>query len=368
MMKQFFLTIALFITSLAVCAQGSGAMPVKKSITRTVQQLGIPEGDLSTPGKHAYKVKGQKVVMRVSEAKVVEHIGIPLFSQNIRLQMSSPVYDFLEYTLLHKKLSLTGDSVRVNSVTFKKGNWDTLLTITDDMQCTISNNMERQYEVSWYAADKLLASLTFPVQYDLLMLSNKQELENILISHLSHAGGTLSDYSIKSPDKDTFSHEYKNNGIYMLEGDTYLKRSITDNLFYKKKEQAYSLFSSSQYPAESLSNILLRADKALPKASLTLRVVTYDNKVKTLKCTIADWLSCMEAYDCHCFYGFDKETDGKTTAVLYASNAKAGYDHVLRLECNTDQLDQPVVQLTGTAYLFSPTSNVKNMFFQYKKK
>lgn len=367
-MKNIFLTIALFVVSLAACAQGSASLPVKKSITRTVQQLGIPAGDLKVPGMHAYTVKGQKVVMRVNDSKVVEHVGIPLFSQNIRLQMSSPVYDFLEYTLLHKKLSLAGDSIRVNSVTFKKGNWDTLLTITDDMQCTINCNMGRQYEVSWYAADKLLASLTLPVQYDLLMLSNKQELENIFIADLDDTGGTLSDYSIKSPDKDTFSNEYKNNNIFMLEGDTYLKRSITDNLFYRKKGQTYSLFSSSQYPAESLSNILLRADKSLPNAYVTLKVVKYDSTVKTIEFTMADWLACIEKYDCHCYYGFDKETDGKSSAVLYASNPKAGYDHVLMLECNTDDLDKSVVHLTGTAYLFSPTSNVKNMFFQYKKK
>lgn len=361
MMKPAFLILSLLLCVLTLQAQ------TKKVLTSTLQQVGLNRVDTLKPGSYAYKVSGHRMVVRVGDAGVVEHVGIPLFPSKMRTQMPSPVYDFLEYTLLKKTLSLSGDNMRINSVSFKKGNWNTLLSVTDNMQCNINNNMGRLYDVTWYDTDKIVASVSFPIQYDLLLLSNKEELENILIADLRNSTGALSDYTIKAPDSGTFSSEYDNKKIFMLAGDTYLKNSITNNLYYMKKGQSYRLFASSQYPAESLANILLRADKSLPKAYVTLRVVKYDGTVETVEFTMADWISCMAKYDCQCYYGFDKENDGKSTAVLYASNPKSGYDHVLMLECNTDQLDQSVVHLSGTAYLFSPTSNVKNMFYKYKK-
>lgn len=368
MMKRLFVILLIFTVTVAVNVQAKVHIAMKKSVTTALQQVGIADTAPLSPGWHYYKVREQSVVVRVSESGIVEHVGIRLFPMQMRQQMPSPIYDFLEYVLLKKTLSLSDDVMRVNSVTFMKGNWATLLTIDDNMQCHISNNMGRLYEVAWYDADRLIVSLSFPVQYDLLMLSNKEELERLLISELKNGEGKSKDYSLHSVTPDTFSHAYSNKGIYMTEGDAYLKSAITDNLFYRKTGKTYKLFAASQYPAESLANILLQADTALPKTYLTLRVVKYDGTVENVEFTIADWLSCMEKYDCHCYYGFDKEIDGKATAVLYASNSSAGYDHVLMLECNTDQLDQSVVHLTGTAFLYSPTSNVINLFYKYKKK
>lgn len=367
-MKHLTLVLITLLSAITTQAQTAISPKTKKSLAAVLQQIGISNTDTMTAGNHAYKVLNHKVILRISEDKVPVHVGIPLFPKNMRSQMPSPVYDFLEYALLKKALKLPGDEVRINSITFTHGGWADLLNVTDEMLCTIGNSMGRLYEVSWYNADKLIASATFPIQYDMLMLSNKEELENLLLADLRSTQGILSDYSIKTPAHDTFSKEYTNKEVCMVKGDTYINNSIATNLFYRKRGQTYKLFSSSKYPAESLANILLRADKALPKATVTLKVVKYDGSIETIETTMADWLRCMQGYDCNCYYGFDKEVNGKATAVVYASNPKAGYDHVLMLECDIDQLDTPSVHLKGTAYLFSPTSNVRNLFYKYKKK
>ena len=44
---------------------------------------------------------GQIVTLRTDVSRTVEHIGIPLFRDEMRALMPSPVYDFMEYAVLN---------------------------------------------------------------------------------------------------------------------------------------------------------------------------------------------------------------------------------------------------------------------------
>jgi len=46
---------------------------------------------------------GLTIAARINEQGIVEHIGLPMFSEEIRTLIPSPIYDFLEYAVLNKK-------------------------------------------------------------------------------------------------------------------------------------------------------------------------------------------------------------------------------------------------------------------------
>lgn len=365
-MTYSILTPLLTVAPLCVSSQ---TQPVTKtSVTNALRALGITHADTLSQGNTLYTVKGQRVALRVSAAGV-EHVGIPIFPMEMRRATPSPVYDYIEYTLLVNTFGLPEATVLHGGLTFIKGSWNDMLAITDDIPCTISCNDGKRYEVTWQRSDgQILVAVSFPVQYDMLMFSKKEELERQLIQKLRNIDGRQTDNTIRHAKEELFSKRYENREVYMLEGDSHIKPVITNNLYYRRQGSTYRLFSSSRLPAESLANILLTADRRLPKARMVLSVVKYDGTAETVEITAADWLDCMKAEGCRSYYAFDKETAGKATVVLYAANEATGYDHVLTLACDIDQLDKSALSLSGTAYLFSPTSNVKNLFYEYKKK
>ena len=80
----------------------------------------------------------RKIVVRVGMANMVEHIGVPLFNEQMRMLMPSPVYDFLEFAVLDKKYRLNSNTLNLSKVIFKRGNWDTLLReCLDECDCSI---------------------------------------------------------------------------------------------------------------------------------------------------------------------------------------------------------------------------------------
>lgn len=365
-MKNSIIIALCAMAPLSVCSQTR--QPAKANVANVLRSLGITNVDTLRPGNTLYNIRGQRVSLRVS-ADGVEHIGIPVFPNELRTKSPSPVYDYIEYTLLVNTFHLPEASVLQGGVTFRKGAWSDMLAITSDMPCTVSCNDGKSYEVTWQRSDgSTLVAVSFPMQYDMLMFSNKEELEQRLIQKLKTVNGRQTDNTIRHAKAELFTRHYDNNEVYVLEGDTHIKQIITNNLYYRRSGSTYRLFSSSRLPAESLANILLTADRRLPKARILLSVVKYDATTEKVEITAADWLDCMKADGCRSYYAFDKEEDGKATVVLYAANETTGYDHVMTLTCNIDQLDSSAVSLQGTAYLFSPTSNVKNLFYEYKKK
>lgn len=360
--------LAALLTVSPLCAWSQAQPVTKASIADALTALGIAHADTLPVGNTIYAIRGQRVALRIS-ADGVEHVGIPIFPKEMRSTAPSPVYDYMEYTLLVNTFGMPAATVLNGGLTFIKGSWSDMLAITSDMPCTISCNDGKRYEVTWLRGDgETLVAVSFPVQYDMLMFSKKEELERQLIQKLRNIDGRQTDNTIHHARVELFSRRYENQGVYMLEGDSHIKPLITNSLYYRRQGSTYRLFSSSRLPAESLANILLTADKRLPKTRIVLSVVKYDGETEKVEITAADWLDCMKAEGCRSYYAFDKEEDGKATVVLYAANSETGYDHVLTLSCDIDQLDKSVVSLQGTAYLFSPTSNVKNLFYEYKKK
>lgn len=362
-------TITAFCTIAPLCVCSQPLLPAKANIVSVLHSLSINNTDTLHAGNTVYSVRGQRVAVRVS-GKGVEHVGIPVFPSEMRANAPSPVYDYLEYSLLLHTLNLSAPQSELdNSITFSAGSWNDMLAITKDMNCTVSCQDGKTYTVTWRKPDgSTLVAVSFPMQYDKLMFSNKEELELRLIQKLKTTDGQQTDNTIRRARAELFTRRYEKGSVYVLEGDSHIKPTVTNNLYYRRFGSTYRLFSTSRLPAESLANILLTADRNLPKARIVLSVVKYNGNVEKVEITAADWIDCMKADGCRSYYAFDKEEDGKATVVLYAANETTGYDHVLTLSCDIDQLDKQVLSLWGTAYLFSPTSNVKNLFYEYKKK
>ena len=363
----YILAILLTLTVCNVHAADKARMSAK-ALLLAAESLKIPSADSLPSGTTTYRVGKNFVNVRANKLHELKHVGIPIFSKEMRRQSPSPVYDFIEFAALGHAYSLTSAQQATKSVQFSSGDWNKLLALSaEDVAWTVSCD-GKEYSVNCMKGSDIAVAMRFPVQYDVLSFSNKEELERLFIHSLRSADGKQTNHTMAASSNPAFSTQYTHGSIRMLEGDTYLKASITSNLYYRRRGQKYQLFSQAMYPAESLANITLTADATLPTAILNIDFVMYDGTIETVDVTVADWLATVKEDGCQCYYGFDKQDDKTASLVLYASNPSKGYDHVLMLKTDIDQLDRKTVVLKGNGYLFSPTSNVKNLFYKYTKK
>ena len=110
MKKCFFLFALILLSTMMANAQQFKASHLKKA----AMKLKIDSVAFSTdtlPATKQLKVGEQIVTLRKDEKGVVEHIGIPLFAEEMRQLQPSPIYDYLEFTVL----TLNRRSSTVNS-------------------------------------------------------------------------------------------------------------------------------------------------------------------------------------------------------------------------------------------------------------
>ena len=129
---------------------------------------------------------GRQVCLRTDPMGVVEHIGIPLFDERMRLLQPSPVYDFLEYAALNKKYKLEENQLNLSKVIFKLGNWETLYREKlGECACSIENREDKLYVVTWKKDEKDLAVVGIPIEYELLNNDTRRSMEQKFVRELS---------------------------------------------------------------------------------------------------------------------------------------------------------------------------------------
>ena len=122
---------------------------------------------------------GQPLSVRMAPmGSEVEHIGIPLFTGEMRSLQPSPIYDFLEYAVLNIIYKVNPNQLYLNKVVFRKGNWQTLAkSRLSECPCTISNQDDRLYIVSWQRDTATVAEVGIPIDYELLGNDTRRNME-----------------------------------------------------------------------------------------------------------------------------------------------------------------------------------------------
>jgi len=355
-MKRITTAFMLWMALLPAMAQLYDATHIKKA----VESLKIDTALLAQPGVQYAEVKGQRLVVRTSAAGVVEHIGIPLFTQQMRTLVPSPIYDFLEYATMDHKYHINENTLQLQEVTFSKGSWQQLEQLGDTLPCTIDNIEEKSYKVTWHNDSADIVSVNFPVNYELLANSNRREIEARFVEGLKAYHDTTAVMPLHV-DQETLVPTEKE-GIYVAEGDSYAIPAINGNIYFiKSKEGVPRPVYDGNYAAESLANLLLAPMPAAEDASIELSVSYCTHRSEKITVALRDFLAFCLQQGCKPFFGYEGTTKGNAMGTLILSNRAAGYNHILHLECPIGSLGGSPLQ-KASAYIFTPSSNVKNLF------
>ena len=358
MIKKSFLTLFLSLTVIAMSAQLYQTDHLKKA----VEKLAIKPQSLK-PGISYPVVNNHRLVVRINEKGTVEHIGIPLFNQLMRALQPSPIYDYLENAVLNKVFAITDNTLNERQVQFHKGSWQTLEQLGDTLAATISNLDDKTYVVSWSQKGQEVAQVSFPIRYDLLANSSRGEMEEDFVRNLR----VFKSEPFKPSDVSSLplmnAVDSVVAGIYPTEGQSYLIPSITNQLYVQvDHDGSRRLLIDKRHVAESLANILLSPAKEEDTMPMELSVRKSDYHTDVVNTTPKAFRDYCLSQGCKPYFGFESIRGGNASAILIMSNKALGYDHIIHITCSTSDIGSEDLVLKATAYLFTPTHNVKTLF------
>ena len=293
---------------------------------------------------------GQQLTIH-QEQGIIDHIGLQLFSTEIRNMSQSPIFDFLERYFLMLKypptVKSTANMLRDDQFRFLKGTISDVdnLHVTDDFSF---NNNNHRYTATWSRKGKELLSVSFPVEYELISGENKIEAENNLLGDIKKVKISNTSASLPNPQD---------------KGNNYINDCFSNRLYFQNGQ----LVSSSLHPAETLANLMLTM-QAQGQYDMKFTQISYGFKKREFQVPLRQWIAYCENMGCELYFGIESMNDhGDINAVVLAVNQEENYNHVLTVSTNTDILSTQEGTIDARLYPYVPTHNVMNMFANYRK-
>ena len=94
----------------------------------------------------------------------------------------------------------------------------------------------------------------------------------------------------------------------------------------------------------------------------------YDYTKEAVSLKMKDFIGYMKSEGCVPFWGVESIEGDKIEGALFLYNKDKGFNHVLKIEAYTKDVAAGKRELTATAYLLSPTTNVRDLNYQYNAK
>ena len=307
-------------------------------LTLDVNQL--PEG-YSHPKVHGYNLTVHQ------DQQTIDHIGLYLFSDQLRASAQSPIFDFLERYFLQLKyppiVKTSANMIRDDNFRFIQGSMTTIdgLRLTDDFSYINDNH---RYTATWQRDGRIMLSVSFPVEYELISGENKIEAEENLLADIQK--------TIVGQRKDDARRN-----------DTYINKSFSNRLYYQQGQ----LILDSKHPAESLANLMLTMN-APGDYTIQMTQVSYGFKKKVFQVPLHQWIAFCQNNGCQLYFGIDDiKANGEISAVVIAVNETENYNHVLTLTLSSKAMDARQGLIEARLFPYVPTHNVLNMFANYRK-
>lgn len=363
-------TVLITIALLVCMASESVAQPQSfktEELKRVATTLKLEHLDTLKLGYSTILKDNRQIVIRKDDNGRVEHIGIRLFHNDFRQRDNHAVLEFVESGLLCNTFKLTRNKLKYADAKFLKGGWGALLSLTDSASFSISKIDNKVYQLIWKNGGREMVNMLIPIKYDLLLSTPRKKLEHNFMrdlkTHKPKPQSTDCDIDVAGlrAVKDL------TDTLYTLPGKSYILPTVTNTTYYKQQgRQDYVPVIDAQYPVQTVANTLLLNCSGIPEAKLSITMIASDKRNEMLVVTVRQFMEFAKSQGCTAYFSFEEIKDGKFWGALFLYNKETGYDHILSLECDVKDIATNQLVFNSKAYLFTPTTNVKDLYNDIK--
>ncbi len=375
------LLLTLAIACLNLSAQNYKADRLRKAVEvlglQIVADSLMPDTTILMPSKD-----GRTVCLRTDPMGEVEHVGIPLFNDMLRLLQPSPVYDFLEYAVLNWKYKVNPNQLYLSKVIFKQGSWETLLKEKlSECECFIENREDKLYIVTWKREEKEVAVIGIPIEYELLNNDTRRNMERAFVRELEASTPSPAKQNPTVVSEESLSI-YGTEGLFVIPGKSYIIDLLNQNVYYKLTtvyETADTIINNKpvtmsmeavlpvvvidpEFPAETFANLMMCDDGSVPDVTIELDFHLSNYHRQKLTMPLSQLKVFCRQQGCNLYFACDGVQKDKTRGVMFASNLPKGYNHLFGLRIPTEQLTSEAPTVQADVYLYIPPIDKEKLF------
>lgn len=293
-----------------------------------------------------------------------------LFATEVKNEYPSVVYDFLERYLyeldsLQRKGIDTRQRIADDKVFFLYGSVISANDITPDIGFTMDIMEGKSYKVSWAdSTGNMILSLTFPMQYELILGKPKNIIESELKSELMKSPEYVLSRNV--PDEleviEDSCYRTKYSSHYYLE-------SLTTATYYTKDSTGtYRPTYNERDKWHSAANLLQGEIRDISGYTLFVKQNLYGFKYDTYTVPLNKWLGYCKEMKMTTYFAVEEEHEDGLKVLVIAQSPDLGFNHILSLIIPEDFVCNKRSVLKASLNAYVPTQNVKDLYQQYVEK
>ncbi|MCM1140794.1 MAG: hypothetical protein NC453_19670 [Muribaculum sp.] len=288
----------------------------------------------------------------------LSHVGLNLFSDDVKKSMGKDILNRLESELLKFEFANGQEDTSVKLVSEKLKDFK---RISPETSHSITNSNSHDLLVEWETEDGSV-TVSMPINYQTIKGGSRSDIEMSFIESVKKYNNS------RNASFDLETAEPYGDNMYIIPGYSYQKKDITRNI-YLTTDSVINPIWDSKLPFESIANMFICPNDIYKDIELNVTVLKHEYGEKELFSVPLDrFLAYCEDEGCVPFWGVEKFQDGKIEGALFLYNQSQGYDHVLKIDCVPQDIIEGNGSVTARASLFIPTNNVNNLFQPYVKK
>lgn len=314
-------------------------------------------------GNHEINYNGNSFIINIADKKLTS-LRVSLFHKNMYESMNRKILNYIEEA--YADYLLKTNDPKFNDFLFKKGSWENLKAFNQDSSFTLSNNNSQFYTATWNGKGSSTVILTFPISYDKTNKGTRSEIENRYIEELKH-------FTVKGhrpiPHVTINELEQIEDSIYMLPGNSYIINNVSSNSYFtvNRSNGQGEFIMDANNPQPTVANMIVLGNGF--EGTLELKISKHEyGKSETINIPLETFVQYNIANGCDIFWGLDSFNSNILKGTIFCYNSNEGYDHIIRVELNTNQLGSNKLVIKGYASLFVPTNNIQNLFQEQNKK
>lgn len=337
--------------------------------TRLLSELGEaaqlsltpPAGDTTLMVGHH---KGMPVVAEWRSG-VVHHLGIRLFAPEIKAVTNKTLCDFAERYLLEELVCETPEELerkRFDDGVRHSGELQQIINRTD-LLFSINSPEEGLYELVWDATSgERLFTLTLPTNWSLISGRHKIELEDGLRGEMNQF--TLPTQEEAAP-KASKLEKTTTKGIVVYKRGFYMIPQMVSARYYREvtgeEGTEYELLIDKKHTSETLINLLSTAS-AGKNYAVEITQQKYGFKQESYTVNLARMVGVFLQSGCRPYVGIEQSDERQVVATLLMVNKEWGYNHILQVTLERNQIGLPNGRMKATLNAYAPTHNLETLY------
>lgn len=351
-MKKLFFIIAFIIGGLTVSAE------IEWPQTKLAHELGIADQDLPEDCDTIIDFKGYNVRVLKRDGRI-RNVGLALFPEEMKKQNDRRLLNYIETSLLAYCNGY--DFPRKDEIWIEGGKPEDFKQITPQTDITFSSTKSRYIDVAWTLPDGKQLKLQMPLSYDVSLDGTRTDVENQFIRQVRE--GLLERQPFPKYSESKLKDYSGSN--YILPGKYYETREINRNVYFDLQGPGIPLWNTN-YPRESIANMFIFPSDSYGDTEIDLTFLKHDYGVtENLTVPVNQFLAAAEDEGCIPYWGIESFSNDKLEGALFLYNENRGYVHVVKIDCNPEEIIEKHGKLKGRVSLYIPTNNIHDLFQPY---